>query len=95
MAGSVGALLCGGEDCRERAGAWRKLREALGEAELVGCQKICAGPVCGLEIDGTVEWFSKVRGRELREAVVAAARGDAVEPALWGRRVKKRRGRIR
>jgi hypothetical protein len=27
---------------------------------LVGCQKICSGPVAGLSVDGRMEWFDRL-----------------------------------
>ena len=107
MAARLPALrVCTGGDCREARKALAALQDAVhGRCALeeVGCQKICDGPVCGLELDGELEWFAAVDSDRAREALIEAldrARSgalgaDAVGHSLWKRRVKKRRGRLR
>ncbi len=107
MAARLPALrVCTGGDCREARKALAALKDAVHgrcAVEEVGCQKICEGPVCGLELDGELEWFAQVDSERAREALVAALdqaqRGavtaDDVGHSLWKRRVKKRRGRLR
>lgn len=91
------AYLCFGKDCRKRSSDIEKLEAVLEEAgfacERVGCQKICSGPVVGLTVEGTLEWFEKVRGKAGREALRRfIERGDG---PLRKRRKPKRSGRLR
>ena len=76
----------------------RKLVEAVGDdAKVVSvrCQKICKGPVIGLRSEGTLEWFSRVHGKELRDAVIRSLRKGRMVKALKAHREKKRAGRCR
>ena len=91
------AYLCTGKDCRKRAGDTEALRELLEEAglqcETVRCQKLCKGAVVGLTVDGTLQWFGKLRGKEGRKALRRFLRkGDG---PLWKLRDKKRAGKLR
>ncbi|HEX3795883.1 MAG TPA: hypothetical protein VHV57_15425 [Acidimicrobiales bacterium] len=65
------------------------------KVSLVGCQKICAGPVAGVVVDGRMEWFSRIdtpkRIAGLR--MVARHRVRRTPKALERRRVVKRSGR--
>jgi hypothetical protein len=63
----------------------------------VPCQDICKGPVAGVELDGEVHWFAKVRKGRHRRALRAVIEGPATplpEP-LAGREVARRRGRLK
>ena len=91
------AYLCEGKDCRKRSPETAALRELLEDAglscELVRCQKICKAPVVGLTINGTVQWFGKVRGKSGRKALRRFLRtGDGPLRKL---RSKKRSGKLR
>jgi hypothetical protein len=91
------AYLCEGKDCRKRAKDTEALREIFEEAglrcERVRCQKICNAPVVGLKIDGTMQWFAKVRGKSGRKALRRFLRtGDGPLRKL---RSKKRSGKLR
>lgn len=91
------AYVCFGKDCRKRASDTEKLEGVLEDAgfacQRVRCQKICKGPVVGFEVDGTLEWFAKVRGRSGRDALARfVERGDGPLRKL---RKKKRSGRLR
>ena len=91
------AYLCQGKDCRKRAKDNDALRELLEDAglscEQVRCQKICKAPVVGLIIDGSVQWFGKVRGKAGRKALHRFLRtGDGPLRKL---RSKKRSGKVR
>jgi hypothetical protein len=64
--------------------------------QLVKCQKICHGPVVGLPIDGTMEWFQRVAGLKEIAALVRLANKrtcDTIPKPLKKRRVKKYSGR--
>lgn len=91
------AYLCFGKDCRKRSDDTEKLQSLLEGAGLtckrVGCQKICKGPVVGFTVDGTLEWFGKVRGKSGRDALLRFVdRGDG---PLRKHRRKKRSGKLR
>lgn len=79
----------------------RALVDALAETAKVvsvGCQSVCEGPVVGVEVDGRLEWFERVRKGKARDAVVRLV-GDRGHPelpkALTKRRVPKRAGKLK
>ncbi len=90
--------VCAGSDCRERKADARKLRGAIDGVATevpVGCQKLCDGPVVGVEVDDTVQWFGAVRGKKARRALVGLLETGAVPPELKALRSKKRAGKLR
>jgi hypothetical protein len=92
--------MCCGSDCKKRSKVRKEIRSRLVSAGLkkkikkVGCQKICKGPVFGVEVDGRLEWFCRLEAGD-SEQLAAAARGRAVGQELWNKRVKKRAGKLR
>ena len=92
------AYLCNGKSCRKKKADNRALRsqlEQLTDVQEVGCQKCCSGPVVGIELDGRLEWFSKLRsGTNRRELMRALEKGRLHKP-LKKFREKKRSGKIR
>ncbi|MCB9519836.1 MAG: hypothetical protein H6699_03045 [Myxococcales bacterium] len=91
------AYLCFGKDCRKHLSDTEKLQSLLEGHGLkctrVSCQKLCSGPVVGLTVDGTLEWFAKVRKEKGRQALLRfLTRGDG---PLRKRRKKKRSGKLR
>jgi len=62
----------------------------------VGCQKVCKGPVVGLEVDGRMEWFQRVNRPKAMVALARLAQrggtGKVAKP-LAKRWVPKRSGR--
>ena len=91
-------LLCRGSRCdrskSKRKRLERKLSE-LGGVETVGCQKICLGPVVGLWVDGTVEWFGPIATKKERDAVKTLLRKGKVPKSLKKRWAPKRSGQVR
>ena len=90
---------CIGKDCRRDKG-YDALIEALdgtGRLQRVACQDICKGPIAGVEVDGHVEWFRKVRKGRHRKALVALAAGrrSKIPSDLKDRRVAGRRGTVK
>ncbi|CAN5762869.1 hypothetical protein BH23ACT2_BH23ACT2_01400 [soil metagenome] len=66
------------------------------DIQAVRCQDVCDGPVAGLAVDGEMQWFERVRGKELRKALAKLARRGGRGPvpkALRPQRLTKRRGR--
>jgi len=96
MARPVRVVVCVGGDCRSAKGFDKVLALAAATegATTVGCQDICSGPVVGLERDGPIRWYSKVRG-DRRRTLARIVAGDAPRRALSGREVRNRRGRLR
>ena len=91
-------LVCEGSSCRKERRQRRALVAAVDElakVKDVGCQKICDGPVCGVEVDGVIEWFEEVSSPRALEGLRSLLEGGALSSALKKRRVKKRRGKIR
>jgi len=90
--------VCAGKDCRKRKVDRKKLRSAVAEVATevrVGCQKVCKGPVVGVEVNGSVEWFAKVRGKKARRALVEFVDSGVLPRELKSRRDKKRSGKLR
>ncbi len=85
--------------CKEHECLARILSDRDGVAvEFVRCQKICHGPVAGLEVDGRMEWFEKVDGVKSIAALVRMTRRQSdgrIPKPLRRRRVKKRAGKVR
>ena len=90
--------LCRGSSCRHARGE-KELRQRLGEvAEVceVRCQRICDGPVIGTEVDGSLEWFERMRSKKVQRHVVEWLTGTGTfRRSLRKRRVAKRSGRRR
>jgi hypothetical protein len=66
------------------------------KVKAVGCQKLCAGPVVGVEVAGRMEWFEKVDRAKPMVAIVRIARGKAkrsLPKALAKRREPRWSGR--
>lgn len=90
-------FLCNGSECRKKRKSQKSLRALLGkEGQVceVSCQKICKGPVVGVEIDGRLEWFSKMTGQD-QESLVHLLRHGDMKKRLRARMDKKRRGKMR
>jgi len=62
---------------------------------LVGCQKICSGPVVGTKVAGRMEWFSRVdtRKRIAGLRLLLQRKGQRPMQALENRRVPRYSGR--
>ena len=90
--------LCRGSSCRDARGE-KELRHGLSEvADVceVRCQRICHGPVIGTEIDGSLEWFERMRSKKVQRHVVDWLTGTGkLRHSLRKRRVAKRAGRRR
>ena len=96
----VPVYLCTGKDC-SRSPGHAELAAAIDAAPgliagRVRCQKVCKGPVAGFEVDGTLEWFARVRSPKARKAVIRTARdGGPLSDRLRKRRWAKRSGQLR
>lgn len=90
--------ICQGKSCRKRRAEVATLRQRLeGRARLeeVDCQKICEGPVVGLKVDGTLEWFESMDSPKSVDALVVLLETGQLDRPLAKRRVDKRSGRLR
>jgi len=91
-------LICRGSHCRH-ARRYDELAQALAPvADLkdVRCQKICEGPVAGIDVQGTLEWFQQLDSDKARGQLVALITGgDDLRKALKKRLVRKRSGHLR
>lgn len=66
------------------------------EVHLVRCQGICKGAVAGLEVDGRLTWFRRLRGDKAAKALVKLARRSGRAPVpkrLVAHHVARRDGR--
>lgn len=89
---STVVYVCRGSKCRKRnkpKGLEKRFR-----IEVVKCQKVCKGPVVGIRVDGTLEWFRKVKNKDVK-ALRKIAKGKRVPTSLAERRSKKRSGKLR
>ncbi len=63
----------------------------------VGCQKICKGPVAGVEVNGQMEWFARVDEAKPMVALLRVAQSHPkrkqLPRSLERRRVTRRSGR--
>ena len=90
--------VCGSSDCREDGKAWKALVEVLrprARLQRVGCQKVCEGPTCGLEVEGRLEWFGRLDSAKARAALVTLLEQGALERPLRKRMQPKRSGKLR
>lgn len=91
-------FVCHGSRCRHQE-AHGELRERLGSvADLaeVRCQRICHGPVVGAAVNGSMEWFERLRSRKVQLQLVDFVAGSGrMKRGLEKRRVEKRSGRLR
>lgn len=89
--------LCTGSDCTDETSG-QALREALaghGEICEVRCQKICKGPVVGVEIDDRIEWFSRLKTQGMRKHLARLLSSGELHTSLSARRLRKRSGKFR
>ena len=96
--GKPRVYLCWGGSCRKERTAFRRLEAALeGEARVkpVKCQKICDGPVAGVSVDGTLQWFEELDSRKRTDAFLSVVRTGEVPAKLKKRCVAKRKGKLR
>lgn len=90
--------VCCGKRCRERRRARKELiaeLETVAIVEQVDCQKICKGPVAGLEVAGKLEWFRKLDSEKSRQRLVKLITKGKLGKRLEKRRVDKRSGKRR
>jgi hypothetical protein len=96
MAAAVRVLVCRGDDCRAARGYDELLLVAAASdgASTVSCQGVCKGPVAGVERDGELRWYAKVRG-DRRRSLARLLRTGTGRRALRPAEVRKRRGRLK
>jgi hypothetical protein len=91
-------FVCRGSTCRHEKG-YGELCERLGAvADLaeVRCQRICDGPVVGVAISGSLEWFRRVASEKVQRHLTDLVTGSGrMRHSLEKRRVAKRAGRLR
>jgi hypothetical protein len=98
MAKKRKVYVCYGSDCMASKQALRELERAVepvADIKPVKCQKICKGPVVGVEIDGTLEWFSRVDKDKPRRRLVTFLETGELKKSLAKRHVSGRSGKRR
>jgi hypothetical protein len=87
------AYVC--KKCKNAECLTRMLKDTDAKVKLVGCQKICAGPVVGAKVDGRMEWFTRVdTGKRMAGLrMLLEKRKKHPVKALEARRLTKRSGR--
>ena len=92
-------LLCRGGSCRKSLRKKKGLKDELAllpvDVSRVGCQKICKGPVVGVEVDGQLEWFERMGSKKAAGALRELVRKDGAPKILRTRHHPKRSGKIR
>ena len=89
--------VCKGKGCR-KSEYTRSLEGCLsehGQVIQVKCQKICKGPVVGVEVNGSIEWFKKLRSQKAQNQLVELLLKGRLAGSLSERIANKRRGKIR
>ena len=89
--------VCTGSDCRKRSKELRAITKDLGDVEIcaVKCQKICKGPVVGVEVQGRLEWFSKLKDVKLQEQFRRLVQTGELKKRLRSKMSRKRSGKLR
>ena len=90
--------VCKSSDCRKRKRVFQELKTELAEHVNVcevKCQKICSGPVVGVEVDGELEWFKKLRDPSVRRDLIELLKNRTLSARLKAHIVKARRGKLR
>ena len=88
--------VCTGKHCKKkRGGIDSVLNGHTVERVDVRCQKICNGPVCGLKLEGRVEWFEEVDSPKSLDALRALIEQGKLKKPLRKRHVSKRSGELR
>lgn len=91
-------FVCQGKDCRKNTKQLCALRESLaGQGEIISvqCQKICKGPVAGLEINGQIEWFAKLNDEKSLGHLTLLLQSGELKNRLKRRLSLKRSSKIR
>ncbi|MEM7138401.1 MAG: hypothetical protein AAF500_17610 [Myxococcota bacterium] len=89
--------ICTGSTCRKKKGTAKKLASALepvASVKRVKCQKICKGPVVGIQNGAPVQWFRSC-GDDDRKDLVRVAEGHKPSKSLRKRVASKRDGKLR
>jgi hypothetical protein len=91
-------FLCRGSSCRHHK-AYEQVRDrlsAVADLAEVRCQRICHGPVAGVPIQGSLEWFERLGSEKAQRQMVDLIGGSGrLRHALEKRRVAKRASRLR
>ncbi len=91
-------FVCRGVDCRKKEKQIQQVEALLaphGEVCEVECQKICEGPVVGLEVNGRLEWFSRLASKSSRKHLALLLTEGRMKNHLRDRIARKRRGKLR
>ncbi|MEM6532673.1 MAG: hypothetical protein AAF654_08610 [Myxococcota bacterium] len=89
--------VCMGKDCRKRRLPRSVLQslQGIGPVKNVGCQKICAPCVIGIDHGDGPRWFKRLKKPKSFDALVAYASGRPAEKPLLKRESAKRAGKLR
>ena len=92
-------LVCSGSHCRKALQRDDRVEETLSRlpivVERVRCQKVCKGPVVGLSIDGTWQWFRRMDSRKAMRALAELVEDGTIAKPLLNRLDRKRAGKLR
>ena len=91
--------VCTGSHCRKQRAKDGRLDEIVGQLPVdvtrVRCQKVCRGPVLGIEVANEIEWFERVRGKKALRALVHLLEEGKLREPLEKRRRSDRTGKRR
>jgi (2Fe-2S) ferredoxin len=81
--------------CKDERAALLATLESAAKVREVGCQKMCKGPVVGVEVDGCLEWFADLGSGKARRGLDKLIDQGRLSKALAKRQVAKRSGQRR
>ena len=91
-------FVCRGSSCRHHK-AHAEMRDrlaAVADVSDVRCQRICDGPVVGVAINGSLEWFERMGSEKPQRRFIDLLTGSGrMRKGLEKRRIAKRAGRLR
>jgi hypothetical protein len=90
-------VVCAGKDCRNAKGfdMLCDTASACPGSLRAACQGLCHGPIVGVQTRHGIRWFSRVRTRKMRAALVTAATTGKISKRLRANEVRKRRNVVR
>jgi hypothetical protein len=94
--GQPTVLVCEGKHCSSKGSSelGKDLRKCA-EVKMVRCQNICEGPVVGFEIGGYLTWFSKIRSKRTKRALIDAVQTGRIRRRIAAKIAKRKRDRLR
>lgn len=97
MSKPVCLIVCGGKDCRSDKG-FDELMDLASETKTAlqaPCQSLCHGPIAAVRSGSDVRWFSHIRSKSMRKALVEMMATGRVPKELSKHEVTKHRNELK